>query len=341
MPDVSRRAILRGVTFAGAASLGGVSGVGTYAYLNDGELFGSNTMAGGSLDLQIATRTESGSATSYNPAQDGSFPSTFAPESAITVAFPAIDPSQGRTSGSTTVAFRLCENPGRVWLRVEDGEPGALADAMDVTLTYAPAAGDTSGVLYEGSLSGLYDAYAEGGLLGAGNCRELGKIELTEDPAEFVAEGTGESLPVDAVPGTLTLDGPDGAVDVEITGLHWKDGGDELRGVDLRANAFELCRVDVKGGGGPDAGVVTYRPDCAAAARELVTGSNPAGRPSGLSHFVVFECADDTCVGCEPAFLTLNWRLPNPSSVAGESVSFDLELFANQCRHTTPRNPWQ
>ncbi|QKY21033.1 hypothetical protein B4589_011840 [Halolamina sp. CBA1230] len=341
MPDVSRRSILRGVTFAGAASLGGASGVGTYAYLTDGELFRSNAMAGGSLDLEIATRTESESTTSYTPEQDGSFPSTFVPESTITVAFPAIDPSQGQTSGSTTVAFRVCENPGRVWLRLQDGESGTLADAMEVTLTYAPAAEEAGDTLYEGSLSELFDAYGEGSLLGAGNCRELGKIELTEDPAEFVAEGTGESLPIDAVPGTLTLDGPDGPVDVEITGLHWKDDGDEVRGVDLRADAFEFCRVDVKGGGGPDAGVVTYRPDCAATAKELVTESNPAGRPSGLSHFVIFECAGDSCVGCEPACLTLDWRLPNPKPVAGESVSFDLELFASQCRHTNPRNPWQ
>ena len=341
MGDVSRRSILRGVTFAGAASLGGASGVGTYAYLTESERFGSNSIAGGSLELEIATRTESGSTTSYNPEQDGSFPSTFVPESTITVSFPAIDPSQGRTSGSTTVAFRLCENPGRVWLRVDNGESGTLADAMDVTLTYASASGGASGQLYEGSLSGLYDAYAEGDLLGAGNCRELGKIELTEDPAEFVVEGTGESLPVDAIPGTLTLDGPDGPVDVEITGLHWKDDGDEVRGVDLQADAFEFCRVDVKGGGGPDAGVVSYRPGCAATAREVVAGSTPAGRPSGLSHFVVFDCVGDNCVGCEPAFLTLDWQLPNPTSVAGESVSFDLELFARQCRHTTPRNPWQ
>jgi hypothetical protein len=341
MPDVSRRAILRGVTFAGAASLGGASGVGTYAYLTDGEPFRSNTIGGGSLDLEIATRTESGSTTSYNPKQDGPFPSTFVPESSITVAFPAIDPTRNQASGSTTVAFRLCENPGRVWLRLNGGESGALADALDVTLSYTPVGETTGDALYEGSLSGLFDAYAEGTLLSAGNCEELGKVELTEDPYAFVAEGTGDSLPVDEVPGTLTLDGPDGPVDVEITGLHWKDDGDEVRGVDLRADAFDFCRVDVKGGGSPDTEIVTYRPDCAATAEELVTGPNPAGNQSGLSHFVVFECSGDTCVGCEPAFLTLDWRLPNPTPVAGESVSFDLELFASQCRHTNPRNPWQ
>lgn len=339
MPDLSRRAILRGASFAGAASLGGASGVGTYAYLTDGELFPSNGMATGTLDLEISTRTEYGSTTTYEPEQDGSFPSTFAPESTITVSFPNVDPSQDRASGSTTVAIRSCENPGRVWLRLDGGGSAALAEAMDVTVTYTPICGESGNDVYEGSLSGLLDAYADGTRLGL--CRKLDKVELIEDPYEFVVEGTGESLAVDEIPGTLTLEGPDGPVEVEITDVHWKDDGDEVRGVDLRANEFDLCRVDVKGGGSKDDGIVTYRPDCAATATELVTGPNPSGEPSGLSHFVVFQCADDTCVGCEPACLSLEWRLPNPSSVAGESLSFDMDLFANQCRHTNPSNPWQ
>jgi len=340
MPDVSRRDVLRGVTVAGAASVGGASGVGTYAYLTDGEPFRSNSLGAGSLDLEIATRTTSGSTTSYNPKQDGSFPSTFVPESAITVAFPSIDPTRKPATGSTTVAFRICDNPGRVWLRLDGGDAGPLADAMDVTVTYAPTCGDAGDVLYDGSLAELFDAYADGFRLGT-NCRELGKFELESDPYAFVAEGTGDSLAVDSVPGTLTLDGPDGPVDVEITGLHWKDDGEEVRGVDLRAEAFEFCRVDVKGGGEPDEGTVTYRPDCTATATELVTGSNPDGQSSGLSHVVVYDCPDQSCLGCEPACLTVDWRLPKPELVAGESLSFDIELFANQCRHTNPTNPWQ
>lgn len=341
MPDVSRRTILRGVTFAGAASIGGASGVGTYAFLSDGERFRSNEMGAGSLDLEIATRTQSGSTTAYDPDQGGPFPSTFVPESPITVAFQNVDPTQKQVAGSTTVAFRLCDNPGRVWLRLDGGGAGALADAMEVRVTYAPTCGESGDILYEGTLSGLFDAYADGTRLGARNCRKLGKIELEEDSSAFVVEGTGESLAVDDVPGTLTLAGPDGPVDVEITRLYWKDDGDEVRGVDLRTDEFGFCRVDVKGGGSHDEGTVTYRPDCASTATELVARSNPGGKPSGLSNFVVFECADDSCVGCDPACLTLDWRLPNPTPVAGESLSFDMELFATQCRHTNPRNPWQ
>lgn len=339
MPDLSRRAVLRGVTVAGAASIGGASGVGTYAYLTDGEVFRSNTMGAGSLDLEVATRTEVGSTTSYEPEQDGSFPATFVPESTISVAVPNVDPTRGPVSGSTTVAFRLCENPGRVWLRLRGGESGPLAGAMAVTLTYTPTCGESGERIYDGSLSGLFEAYANGVQLGR-RCRELGKIELEEDPYEFVVEGTGDSLAVDDVPGTLTLDGPDGPVALEITGLYWKDDGDEIRGVDLRAPEFGLCRVDVKGGESPEEGVVTYRPDCTATATELVVGETAGGQPSGLSHFVVFACGEERCVGCDPACLTLDWRLQNPRKVAGEQVSFDVELFANQCRHTDPRNPW-
>jgi len=341
MPDVSRRELLRGVTYAGAASLGGASGVGTYAYLADGEQFRSNSMTTGTFDLEIATRTQYDSTTSYDPKQDGSFPSTFVPESTITAEFPDVDPTQNEASGSTTVAFRLCDNPGRVWLRVDDGGSAPLADAMEVTLTYASTCGESGNTLFEGTLSGLFDAYAGGSLLGAENCRELGNVEFDEDSEEFVVEGTGESLAVDEVPGTLPLEGPDGLVDVEITGLHWKEDDDEVRGVDLHADEFEFCRVDVKGGGSPDEGIVSYRPGCATTVTELVTGPNSGGQPSGLSHFVVFACAADTCVGCEPACLTLDWSLSNPESVAGESVSFDVELFASQCRHTNPSNPWQ
>lgn len=339
MPDVSRRTILRGVTYAGAASIGGASGAGTYTFLTDGEAFRSNSMGAGSFDLEVATRTEFGGTTTYDPKQEGSFPSTFVRESSITVAFPSVDPNQKRASGSTTVAFRLCDNPGRAWLRL-DGDSGPLADSMDVRLTYTPTCGESGNVLYEGSLAGLFDAYDEGARLGA-NCRTLGKIELQEDPDAFVVEETGSSLAVDDVPGTVTLDGPDGPVDVEITGLYWKDGEDELRGVDLRADGFEFCRVDVKGGGSPNRGVETYRPDCTATATELVTGSGPNGRPSALSHLVVFECSKQPCLGCEPACLTLDWTLPNPRHLAGESLSFDMELFARQCRHTNPTNPWQ
>jgi len=339
MPDVSRRAILRGVTFVGAASIGGASGIGTYALLTDGEPFRSNTMGAGSLDLEIATRTESGAMTTFDPEQEGSFPSTFVPESSITIAFPNIDPTRGRASGSTTVAFRLCDNPGRVWLRLNGPELSPLTDAMEVTVTYAPTCSGSGDVLYEGSLSGLFDAYADGTRLGA-NCRELGKIELEADPDAFVVEETGESLAVDDVPGTLTLEGPEGPVNVEITGLHWKDDGDEVRGVDLQADAFGICRVDVKGGGSSDEGVVPYRPDCAATATDLVTSTNPGGQQSGLSHLVVFGCSDSACVGCEPACLTLDWQLPKPTDLAGESLSFDMELFAKQCRHTNPSNPW-
>lgn len=343
MTDRSRRAILRGVSLAGAAGLGAAAGVGTHALVSDGELFEANGLSSGSLDLQVAAETEAGGEVSHSPPQDGAFPSSFVEESGVAVDFPTIDPSDGKHSGSTTIAFKVCDNPGRVWLRAESGDADStLADHLDVELAYASTCGVGGDTVYEGSLAGLLDALAHGVRLGVG-CRELGKVELRGDHLMVEADGgANESLHVDDVPGELTLDGPDGPVTVEVTELHWKDeeGDAEVRGVDLASDDVEFCRVDVKGGGGPVAGVETYRSGCASTATELLAGENPGGQPSGLSHFVVFGCGDDDCVGCEPACLTLDWELKKPSEVAGKSLSLDLELYASQCRHTTAENPW-
>ncbi|MCG1003744.1 MULTISPECIES: hypothetical protein [Halobacterium] len=348
MPDVSRRALLRGVTLAGAASVGGAAGVGTHAFLTDGQLFPGNDVASGSLDLQVATLVESNGEVTTTPRQDpAAFPASFAEETDVTLSFRDVDPASGPVSGSATVAFRVCDNPGRVWLRA-DGPASALADEVDVTLAYASTCGDASATIFEGSLTGLLDEFDGGVRLGAGGCRELGKVEL--HGGAFVAEETGDSLAVGDVPGSLALDG---STTLEITGVHWKDDGDEVRGVDLAADDVEFCRVNVKGGGKPthagggngasgnEPGLVTHRWDCASAATAVLAGTNPGGQPSGLSHFVVYGCTDDDgCVGCEPACLTLDWTLQTPDA-AGESLSFVLELFASQCRHTDPTNPWQ
>ncbi len=340
MPDVSRRALLRGVTLAGAASVGGAAGVGTHAFLTDGQLFPSNDVASGSLDLQLATLVDSGGEVTTTPEQDSAaFPASFVEEDGVTLSFPDVDPSNGPASGTATIALRVCDNPGRVWLRT-DGAPSALADEIDVTLAYEPTCGGADTTFFEGSLAGLLDAFADGIRLGAGGCREVGKVEL--QGGAFVAEETGDSLAVGDIPGSLLLDD---STTVEITGVHWKGDGDEVRGVDLATDDIELCRVDVKGGGkpahagggrgsagnDPGDGVVTYRWDCATTATGVFAGTNPGGQPSGLSHFVVYDCVgDDGCVGCEPACLTLDWTLQTPFEAAGESLSFALELFARQ-----------
>lgn len=338
MPDISRRTLLRAASVAGAASVGGVAGAGTHSLFSDRELFGTNAVRAGSLDLEIATMTEFGGGTTTTPTQSAdTFPAAFVPEPAVTVEFPDIEPSGGRASGAVTVAARVCDNPAYLWLRT-DGTDSELAAAIDVEFAYATDCGGESDVLYEGSLSGLFDAYSAGRQLGV-SCAELGKVELQGDT--FVVESTGDSLPVDDVPGTLTFNGSDGPVDVEITAVHWKGGGDEVRGVDIAAEDVDLCRVDVKGGGGPTSGVVTYPTACASTVTGLLAGDTPSGQPSGLSHFVVYECVGDgDCVGCDPACLTLAWELRNPGAHAGESLAFDLELFARQCRYTDSRNPW-
>lgn len=375
MTDISRRAILRGVTLVGAASVGGAAGVGTHALLADEEVFASNSVASGSLDLQVATRTEADGDTSHAPEQDGTFPSTFAGESTVTVVFPDVEPGDGAASGSATVALRACDNPAWVWLRT-DGEHSDLADAVEVSVSYADDCGGDGSSLYGGTLSQFLEDF-EGGVRLATGCTELGKVEL--EGGTFTVDGSGDSLDVEDVPGTLVVESDDDDVEIAIEAVHTKDddGDAEVIGVDVAPEDVSLCRVDVKGGGqqqtpgngsgggngggsggngngsgngdngngdggaDPSDGVETYWLDCAAAAADLLAGDTPSGNQSGLSHFTLYACRDETCVGCEPECLTLDWSLPDPESVAGESMSFDLDLHAIQCRHTEATNPWQ
>jgi hypothetical protein len=339
LPDVSRRDLLRGASYAGVASVGAVTGVGTHALLTDTALFEGTTATAGTLDLQIATRTVSNGEVSFDPPDSGDpFPSAFASESSLSVAFSDVDPT-GSASGSLTIAMQVCDNPGRVWVRTR-GQSSDLADAVDVTLSYAETCGGESTTRFEGSLSGLFDHLA-GGVQVNGGCRELGKVEV--QGGKLVVEDGGGSLAIDDIPGDLTFQGSNGPVTVTVTDGHWKDGGDELRGVDLQSPTADLCRVDVKGGGkqtGDADGIERYRFDCASEATDLLAGENPGGQPSGLSHFVVYTCGDRECIGCDPACLTLDWELNGGKRFAGESLAFDVDLFAEQCRNQERDNPW-
>lgn len=370
MPDISRRAVLQGLTLTGVASVGAGMGVGTYAYVSDEEVFRSNVLRSGSLSLEIATLMEYDGTSLATPEQDPeAFPTRFTSDRTIEIPVPEID-SRGPVRGTTTVAFRACENPARVWLRA-DGERSALAEALHVNVVYSRRCGTTGTTIYDGALAGFFDQFGSGGLLGG--CSTLGKVEVED--GSFVVEtedGTGDSLSVpEDIPGELTIDGPDGPTTVRITDVYYKDETDddaEVIGVDIASSDVEFCRVDVKGGGkqptpgsgrdggnkssggsssdggsssglDSDGGIVTYWPDCSGTASELLAGETPAGTQSGLSHFTMSVC-NDHCVGCEPACLVFDWRLDGPASVAEESLRFDLELFANQCRNTEPTNPW-
>jgi hypothetical protein len=345
MPDLSRRAILRGVSLAGAAAVGGAAGVSTHSLLVDGEVFESNSVQSGSLELELATAAESDGETTYSPplGSGESFPTEFVEESTMTVGFPGIDPSGKPASGTVTVAFRACENPGRMWLRA-DGETNELADAIDVTASYAPECGGETEPLYDGSMSGFLATFGTGRRLRSP--QKLAKVNLDGDVFVVETENEGEagdSLAVDDVPGTLDVEIDGETVPVRITSVHWKDSEEEkeVRGVDVASDDVVFSRVDVKGGGSPDDGVVTYRFDCTSTAEGLLAGTTPSGQLSGLSNFVMYACADGGCVGCDPACLVLDWELKTPKKHAGESLSVDLELHANQCRHTEASNPWQ
>lgn len=345
MPDISRRAILRGASLAGAAAVGGAAGVSTHSLLVDGEVFESNSLQSGSLELELATATESDGETKYSPplSSGESFPTEFVEESTMTVEFPGIDPSGKFASGMATVAFRACDNPGRMWLRA-NGPANELADAIDVRASIAPECGGETDPLYEGTMTGFLESFGAGRRLRA--TPKLAKVELDGDGDTFVVEAededeAGDTLAVADVPGTLDVDFDGETVTIEITAVHWKDGGEEVRGVDVASDDVVFSRVEVKGGNSPDDGGETYRFDCASTAEELLPGTNSGGQPSGLSNFVMYACANGGCVGCDPACLVIDWELETPKKHAGESLSVDLELQANQCRHTEASNPWQ
>lgn len=249
---------------AGAATVGGAAGVSTHSYLADGELFESNSVEAGSLELEIATCSEFEGEETYDPPLPSGeeFPARFVQGSTVSVEFPDIDTQNGAASGSTTFAFRSCDNPGRAWFRayseaLSDGEQSALADALQVELTYASPCGAEGTSLFEGSLTEFLDQFG-GGVRPRENCTSLGKIEVVEadengdDVETFSVEEGNSSLSVDQVPDALTLETDNGEVDVVIEEPVHRNGDGEVIGVDLYCEDTGFCRADVKGGGKQD-----------------------------------------------------------------------------------------
>jgi hypothetical protein len=356
--EVPRRTVLRSLAAAAVVGAGGVAGASTRAVLSDRELF-TAASAAGAVDLELAARTTGDGGTATQPPQSGPFPSTFADGDPLAVDFGTVDPDGGPASGSVTVALRSCENPARVWLRAT-GDPGALADHVDVVVSYANTCGGPRRTVFQGTLGGFRDAFAAGRPADAG-CVRLGRVELDGG----VLVGPRNSLAVSDIPGDLSFDGPNGTVTVTVTDAYFEteDGERELRGVAL-ASSTALCRVDVKGGGKPrrpgggggnggknrkgngngggdwGSGVVTYDLGRATSTDRLLAGRNPGGEPSALSNFDVYGCERGDCLGCEPACVTLDWTLADPAAAAGDSGTLALDFAATQCRYDTGGNPW-
>ena len=167
----SRRELLFGAGTIGIASLG--AGVGTYAAFSDREQTAA-IVTTGALDLRVHHESN------YNgqPSEvltggevDG--------EPGVVFDLPDVKPGD---SGRSRFCFELRNNPAYLWLcgeltanaetglteperKTEDdpnSERGELADAIDVTLKYADAAGNGSETITEGSLRTVLAQLSDG-----------------------------------------------------------------------------------------------------------------------------------------------------------------------------------
>ncbi|MFB6163934.1 MAG: hypothetical protein ABEJ31_02135 [Haloarculaceae archaeon] len=129
-PGLDRRRVLAGL--AGVGGLGALSGVGTAAFLRDGEGL-TQRLSGGTLDLDVAWETPADCGES-----DGRVP--------LTLALTPRDRSGHGTVDLTLPTSVPGQNPAALWLRTTcPTPPSPLDDALRVELWNATTAGDRAG----------------------------------------------------------------------------------------------------------------------------------------------------------------------------------------------------
>ena len=330
--NYSRRQILGAAT--GVSALGLSVGAATRAYLVDGEVFPGNRLQAGGFTLELAGEGATGTDhVSGFPGDDD-----FAERETIAVEFPDLEPGD---EGVFTAAYRLCENPGRVWVRsrlVGSGDTD-LEEYLHVGLSTRPDCGDAKQTQFEGTLGEFNNAYSEGALLG---CRYAGKVEY--EGGQLTPED-GERTNTDPYRFEFTTDDGETLV-IELTNLVWKED-DEIVGFDYEVlEGPGVCEVVVAGGADPRSGSpgpkqkhYDYR--CTRDDRNLATPEKDESTRYGLSHVEFYVCGG--CRDCEPGCLDLEWQFDSnpPEELLNDSLGVELEFRAVQCRHQTePTNPW-
>ena len=283
--------------------------------------------------------------------------------------------------GEVTFGVKVCDNPSWVWLGgelVEESDGGhpesdgaQLADSIFARVWYdldgdnvydegepQIAAGTLSSVLDE-LRSGIQLAFdprdeavpdpdettlAE---IDDDDCVPLPKEDDADD-IEGLSEGDTFEYDEDAAGNEI-----DPPVEIEITNVYFEDG--EQVGFDWESN-YGICQVRVRGGppgedDPPGEGPATVF-DCATSGTVFApeNDDNPNRQFYRISNFRFYYCPDvkeeppGECF--EPSntrFIAFEWCLP-PSvgnEVQGDSVSFDLQFYAEQCRHNDdPQNPF-
>ncbi|AUX09704.1 von Willebrand factor type A [Halalkaliarchaeum desulfuricum] len=276
--------------------------------------------------------------------------------------------------GEITFGTKLCDNPGYIWLHgdltgEEDGDhpesDGAeLADNIIARAWYD----DGDNVFQEdepqiaaGTLREVLDELNEGLLLqydpvvfevpdeenGSDDDTEGECIALTKEDDENVIDNltAGDEF-------TYVVD--DKTIVITIDEVSYK--GDEPTGFSWSSNE-PICQVTLKGG--PD-GIADGEGLATVYACEtegtVATTLSPGGEPYGISNFRFFYCDVEDGNGVpieengglcfEPSntrFIGFEWCLPTSvgNEVQGDSVSFDLSFYTEQCRHNPdPVNPF-
>ena len=283
--------------------------------------------------------------------------------------------------GEVTFGIKLCDNPGYIWLQGllqsetsgdhPDGEEGLpqLADEIVARAWYD----DGDNVFQEdepqivsGTLREVLDALQDGTLLTPDAMpAEPPEAEIPDDDDVPIDEGAAcTPLPKeddDAVIDGLTPGdtfeytlGDGTEVVITIDDVSYK--GDEPTGFEW-SSTVPICQVTLKGGPdgiAPGEGLATLY-DCATSG-SVATTLSPGGEPYGISNFRFYVCDvepeeengeeenGDVCFQpSNTSFIGFEWCLPTTvgNEVQGDSLSFDLSFYTEQCRHNPdPENPF-
>lgn len=201
-----RRSLLEGIAAAGVVGFSGGSFVrvlttqgGTRATLSDAETY-PGLIAASRLDLRMATAVSYDGATTTTPTQPvDEFPQSFEREQTIQF---SVDDMEPDTTGRAIVAYKVCDTPSDVTVRVQAEGDTELADAIDATLwrETSPDANSTSGdsSLYTGTLAQFVSEPVPMALGDCVGCQPLGlgfEWEFTGSDGSLA--GTSLSLGLD------------------------------------------------------------------------------------------------------------------------------------------------
>ena len=218
----------------------------------------------------------------------------------------------------------------------------------------------------------VYDGAVDGGGSGGSGCVKVGKIDdvdggvfqgvdggsITDTDNEFVFDEAANAPPWS---GGGDYEARDATISVDVT--EFDDDGGPLSFTATIDGSVGLCRIRVNGGQDTETFYELGDGDetCVTETRELETDLlNPGGQQAAISNIEFFVCdqSDDVppptlCFPSNETFCVgFSWCLPTDIDVTeiegiddindlqGQSMSFDLGFYTEQCRHNDdPEGP--